>query len=125
MSIPGVHAPHCRPWHTENASCSGCSVPSGAARPSTVATDGAVGLHGEHQARAGGLAVDEDGARAAHPVLAPEVGAGEAEVLAQRVGEGAPGLDVEAVTLAVDRQGDPHAGSWAGTAVTAPGRRGR
>ena len=33
-------------------------------------------LHREHQARADGDAVDEHGARPAHPVLAPEVGPG-------------------------------------------------
>ena len=48
---------------------------------------GAVGLHGEHQARARGLAVDQDRARAADAVLASDVRAGEPEVLAQEVRE--------------------------------------
>ena len=39
---------------------------------------GAVGLHREHEARTHRLAVEEDRARAAHAMLAPEVRAGEA-----------------------------------------------
>ena len=46
-----------------------------------------LGRDGEHQARPHRLAVDEDGARAADAVLAADVGAGEAEVVAQEVGE--------------------------------------
>ena len=48
---------------------------------------GAVGLDGEHQAGPGGLAIDEDGAGAADAVLAPDMGAGEAEVLAEKIHE--------------------------------------
>src|SRR5438874_8523237 len=36
ITIPGVQKPHCRPWHSLNAACIGCSVPSAAARPSMV-----------------------------------------------------------------------------------------
>ena len=53
---------------------------------------GAVGLHGEHQARAHGLAVEQHGAGAADAVLAAEVGAGEPAPLAQEVGQREPGL---------------------------------
>ena len=69
-----------------NACWSGCSV-SPSARPSIVVDVAAVGLHREHEARAHRLAVDEHRARAAHAVLAAEVGAGELELLAQEVGE--------------------------------------
>ena len=48
---------------------------------------GALGLHREHQARPHRVAVDEHGARAADPVLAPEVRTGEREVFAQEVGK--------------------------------------
>ena len=51
----------------------------------------AVGLDREHEAAADGLAVDQDGAGTADAVLTAEVGAGEAAVLAKRVGEGAAG----------------------------------
>ena len=46
---------------------------------------GAVGLHREHQARAGRLAVDQHRARPADAVLAADVRAGEPQVLAQEV----------------------------------------
>ena len=62
-----------------------------------------VGLDGEHQARADGRAVEEDGAGAADAVLAAEMGAGEPDILAERVGEGPPRLDLDAVLLAVYR----------------------
>ncbi len=44
-----------------------------------------LGLHREHQARTDRRAVEQDRAAAAHPVLAADVGAGEAEVVAQVV----------------------------------------
>ena len=43
-------------------------------------------LAGKQQAGPGCLAVDQDGAHAADAVLAAEMRAGEAEVVAQRVG---------------------------------------
>ena len=49
-----------------------------------------LGRDREHQARAHRLAVDEHGARAAHAVLAADVGAGEAQVVAQEVGQQPP-----------------------------------
>ena len=52
-----------------------------------MTTLGAVGLDGEHQAGPGGLAIDEDGAGAADAVLAPDMGAGEAEVLTEKIHE--------------------------------------
>ena len=33
---PGVQNPHCRPWQSANACCTGDSVPSGSVSPSTV-----------------------------------------------------------------------------------------
>ena len=56
---------------------------------------GAVGLHGEHETRPHGVAVEQDGARSAHAVLAPEVRAGEPAVLPQGVGEHLAWLDRE------------------------------
>ena len=103
---PGVQKPHCRPCASRNASCTVESVPSAAAKPSTVVTLGAVGLHREQQARAHGLAVEQDGARAADAVLAAEVRAGEVAVLAEEVGERLAGLGTAPVALAVDGQRD-------------------
>src|SRR4051794_26918469 len=66
---------------------------------------GAVGLDGEQQAGADRLAVHQDGARPAHPVLAPHVRAGQAQVLAQEVGQRAPDRHGALLHGAVD--GDP------------------
>ena len=45
----------------------------------------ALGLHREHQARPDRRAVEEDGAAAAHTVLAPHVRAGQSKVVAKVV----------------------------------------
>src|SRR5262245_7908901 len=64
-----------------------------------------VSLSGEEQARADRLAVEHHRARATDAVLAAEMGAGEAEVLPQEVGERPPRFDLALARLAVD--GDP------------------
>ena len=83
------------------ACCIGCSV-----SPFGQALDGAdllaVGLHREHQAGAHRLAVDDHGAGAADAVLAADMGAGLAAILADGVGQGAPRLDRDRVLVAVD-----------------------
>ena len=66
----------------------------------------AVRLHREHQAGARRQPVQEDGAGAAHAVLAAEMGAGQAELVADEVGEGDAHLDLFLVALAVDGQRD-------------------
>src|SRR5438132_7587941 len=50
----------------------------------------AVRLDGEHEAGADRLAVQQDGAGAAHPVLTSDVRSGEAQLVAQEVGEEQP-----------------------------------
>ena len=70
---PGVQKPHCRAW--ARGSCwSGCSSPG---RPGLRRCRAAFDLDGEHQARAHGLAVELDRARAADAVLAADVGPGQ------------------------------------------------
>ena len=64
----------------------------------------AVGLHGEHQAAAHDVAVHAHGAGPAYAVLAAEVRAGEAELLAQEVDEMQARLDAARHLRAVDRQ---------------------
>jgi len=49
--------------------------------------------------------VHDDGARAADPVLAPEVGAGEGAVLAEGVGKRLAGVNAETPLLTVHAQG--------------------
>src|SRR5258707_10348984 len=53
----------------------------------------AIGLHRQRQARSSGLAVDENGAAAADAVLASHMGAGEAELVTQKVTEQHPHAD--------------------------------
>ena len=118
VSIPGVQKPHCRPWLSRNASCSGCSLSADGAMPSTVRMLVAVRLHRQHQAGARRAAVEQDGAGAADAVLAAEMGAGQAELVAQEIGERHPHFDLFLVALAVDGQRDfsrlAHGGSWRG-----------
>ena len=82
-----MQKPHCRPWHSRNACCTGPSEPSGLVEPfdrgDLVPDRG----DREHQAGAHRAAVDQDRAGAADAVLAADVGAGQPEVVAQRVGQ--------------------------------------
>src|SRR5258708_1722664 len=66
----------------------------------------ALGLHRKHQAGPYRLVVDQHGAGAADAVLAAEMRAGEAAILAQRVGQAAPRLDADRALIAVHREGD-------------------
>jgi hypothetical protein len=67
----------------------------------------AIQLHGQHQARADRLAIEQHGAGTAHPVLTTDVGAGQPEVVAQEIAQQVPRLDppldAAAVDLAHDR----------------------
>ena len=38
MTKPGVQKPHCEPWQSTIACCTGCSAPSGPFRSSTVSS---------------------------------------------------------------------------------------
>ena len=90
---PGVQKPHCRPWHSLNACCTGPSEPSRrSASPSTVVISASVGGDREHQAGAHRPPVEQDRAGAADAVLAADVGAGEAagRGAARRRAAGAP-----------------------------------
>ena len=101
MIMPGVQKPHWRPCWSQNACWSGWSV--GAVGHALDRLDlAAVGLDGEHRARLGALAVDVDGAGAAVARVAADVGAGQAEDVAQEVDEQEPRLDVGLARLAVD-----------------------
>src|SRR2546425_2787079 len=77
---------------------------------------GPVSLNGQHQARARRLLVDENGARAAHAVLAAHVGAGQTQLVSEKVAQQQARLDValvgEPIDLEVDRLAPlRHAGS--------------
>ena len=81
-----------------NARCSGLSS-SPLARPSTVRICSAVGLHREHQAGAHRLAVDQHRAGAANAVLAADMRAGLAAILADGVDQRPARLDANGVAL--------------------------
>ena len=65
---------------------------------------GAVGLDREHDAGTRGLAVDQNSARAADAVLAADVRARQAEVLAQEIREQLAGLAAPLPLDAVHRE---------------------
>src|SRR5262249_58395897 len=67
---------------------------------------GAVRLHGEHETGARRLAVDQHGAGTADAVLAPDVRAGEGQVLAEKIDEELAGLAPPLTRGAVDREAD-------------------
>src|SRR5947208_1492616 len=69
----------------------------------------AVRLDGEHEAGAHRLAVQQDGAGAAHPVLTSDVRPGEAQLVAQEVGEEQPRLHRALVAHAIDGDHQRHA----------------
>ena len=53
------------------------------------------------------MAVEQDGAGAAYAVLAAEMGAGEAQLLAHEVRQREPHLDLLVIGPAVDGEGNP------------------
>ena len=86
-----MQKPHWRPWHSRNACWTGPSEPSGVGEPLDGGDLLAVDGDREHQAGAHRPAVEQHRAGAAHAVLAADVGAGQPEVVAERVGEQPPG----------------------------------
>ena len=89
------------------ACCSGCSVAVG--RKALDGGDlGAVLHHRERQARDDAPAVDQHRAGAALAVIATLLGAGQVEMLAQRVEQGRPRGNLKLRLLAIDdeRYGD-------------------
>ena len=87
------------------ACCSGCS-----SLPFAEAFDGAdltpFGLHREHQARAHGLAVEQDRAGAADAVLTTDMRPGLAAFVADGVDQRAARIDADAVAAPVDGERD-------------------
>ena len=109
--MPGVQKPHCSACALSERGLQRIQLAVGRGQ----ALDGldvvAVGLHREHDARPRRLAVEEDRARAADAVLAPDVRAGQAEILAEEIAEQQARLDLAAVPRAVhgDVDGDVRA----------------
>ena len=63
-----------------------------------------VGLHGQGEAGAYRLAVDQNRAGPAVALVAADLGAGEVQILPQRLGQGAPGFHGHLVVVPVDYQ---------------------
>ncbi len=63
--MPGVQKPHCRPWQTAKASCTGSSLPPGA-RPSTVVTR-------RPSAMTASIVQDLSGVSSSHTTQAPQL----------------------------------------------------
>ena len=85
--MPGVQNPHCSAWRVAEGVLQRVQARAVARQSLDGVHPAAVGLHGEDQAGARGLAVDQHGAGPAGAVLAAQVRAGEAEVLAQQIRE--------------------------------------
>jgi hypothetical protein len=66
----------------------------------------AVGLDGKHETGPDGLAIDEDGAGPAHPMLAADMRPGLPAIVADDVTECASRFDRNRMIHAVDSQGD-------------------
>ena len=85
--MPAVQKPHCK----RVISLERCLQNAEAVRRRRKAFDGphlaAVDLHGEREAGARRLAVDVDGAGAAHAVLAADMGAGRSDLMTQEIGQ--------------------------------------
>ena len=95
IRIPAVQKPHCRAWWRRKAACSTESRSGAGASPSTVRISQPSSLHRERQAGTGRHAVDRDRAGAAHAMLAADMRARRAELVAQCIGQQHAGLDLD------------------------------
>ncbi len=68
----------------------------------------AFGLNRQHQARADRLPLDDDGARAAHAMLAAEMGSGLPQHIAQAIGQVHARLDIDRDGVTVKQEIHPH-----------------
>ena len=103
---PGMQNAHWKPCSSMTPCCTGCSLPSALASPSIVTIF--LAAHGvrEHRARIVRHIVDQHGAGAAFGAVAAELGAGEAQLVAQRHRQRFLLHHVDAPLLAVDVQRD-------------------
>ena len=93
--MPGVQKPHCRPCSSLKAAWIGLSAPS-AISPSTVVIERPSACTPNSVQDFTGCAVEQDRARAAARRVAPDVRAGEPQVLADHVDQELARLDVHA-----------------------------
>lgn len=103
ITKPGVQNPRWREPCAKNASCTGCSAP-GRPGPSDRGHRPAIDFSGEACAGARCTAVDEQRSGAADLEVAGQLGARQAESLAQEVDQEKVVLDLDRTLLAVQRQ---------------------
>ena len=100
-----MQKPHCRPWCSMKARCSGCrSSPS--ARPSTVRIALPAACTANIRQDRTGSPSTMHGAGAADAMLAADMGPGLSAIVADRVDQRAARLDPDRVVAAVDAQRD-------------------
>ena len=96
-----MQKPHCSPKFSMKACCSGCSS-SSVGQTFDGADGAAFRLHGEHQAGADRLAVEQHRAGAADAMLAADMGSGLAAIVTDRVDQRAARIDADGVAAPVD-----------------------
>jgi len=105
--MPAVQYPHCNPCSSWKACWTGWSRPS-MAKPFDGGDRRAVGLDGENGAGLHALPLEQDRAGPAGRGVAADLGAGEAEHVAQVEDQQEPGIHVVRGRCTVDRDADLH-----------------
>ena len=103
MIIPGVQNPHCRPWCSLNAACTGCrSAPFGKSFNRNDIRAGS--LRGEHRAGLHRLAVDMHDAGAALRRVAADMRSRKSQIFPEKMDQKRSVLDVGADASPVHHQ---------------------
>jgi hypothetical protein len=87
MMKPDMQNAHWKPCSSTTACCTGCSVPSAAARPSIVVTLLAAHRVRQHRAAIVRHVVDQHRARSALGAVAAQLGSRQPQLVAQRPGQ--------------------------------------
>ena len=106
ITKPDMQKAHWKPCSSTTPCCTGCSLPSALGQP--FDGENFLAAHGvrEHGAGIVRHIVDQHGAGAAFGAVASQLGAGEAQLVAQRPGQRLLLHDVDAPLLAVDVECD-------------------
>ena len=106
ITMPGVQKPHCRPWFVWKAAWMTPERAVGVGHALDGADLGAFEVEGEDVARLHRDAVDVDDAGAALGGVAADVGAGEAQALAEELDEEGPAFHLAGHRATVHGHGD-------------------
>ena len=104
--MPAVQKPHWSAWLRLNADCRTPRRSAEGASAFDCAHLAAFDLHGECEAGPRRLAVDGDGAGAAHAVFAPNMRARHPDLMPQEVGQQHPRLGFTGAWFAVEHEAD-------------------